>query len=134
MEYAKPLPRINGDNQPFWEGCRHHELRFQKCAACGHVRFPPSLVCPQCLGRQVEWVVAVGTGKVYTFAVYHVAFHEAFRQDLPYVVAVVALDEGPRLLTNIVGCTPDQVRCDMPVVVAWRDVTDQISLPLFAPA
>jgi len=133
MEYAKPLPRINGDNQPFWEGCRCHELRFQKCVACGHVRYPPSLVCPQCLGRDVEWIVSAGTGKVHTYAVYHIAFDATFREDVPYVVAVVELDEGPRLLTNIVGCPPEAVRCDMAVAVTWRDVTAQISLPLFTP-
>jgi len=133
MGYAKPLPRINGDNQPFWEGCRDHELRFQKCAACGHVRHPPSLVCPQCLGRDGQWIVSAGAGRIFSYAVYHVAFHEGFKPDVPYVVALVDLDEGPRLLTNIVGCAPGDVFCDMPVRVIWEDVTPEISLPKFTP-
>jgi len=133
MEYAKPLPRINGDNQPFWEGCRNHELRFEQCTACGHVRHPPSLVCPRCLGRQGQWIRSAGAGKVYSFAVYHVAFHEGFKQEVPYVVALVDLAEGPRLLTNIVGCAPEDVFCDMPVWVTWEDVTPEISLPKFRP-
>ena len=134
MEYTKPLPRINSDNREFWEGCRNHELRFQKCASCGHIRFPASYVCPKCLRKDFQWIVSAGIGKVYTYAVYHVAYHQGFLEDLPYVVAVVELQEGPRLLTNIVGCSPDEVSCEMPVSVVWEDVTPDISLPLFRPS
>ncbi|MGC9324173.1 MAG: Zn-ribbon domain-containing OB-fold protein [Desulfomonilia bacterium] len=134
MAYEKPLPRINSDNQAFWEACRNHELRFQRCTLCGHVRFPSSLVCPHCHGRASEWIVSAGTGKVYTYAVYHVAYHPGFLEDVPYVVAVVELDEGPRVLSNIVGCAPGEVVCGMPVAVAWEDVTPEVSLPKFTPA
>jgi len=133
MTYEKPLPRINADNQLFWEGCKDHELRFQKCASCGHVRYPPSIVCPGCHCRDYQLIVSAGTGKVYTYAVYHTAYHPGFQGDVPYVVAVVELDEGPRLLTNIVGCTSEKVFCEMPVLVAWQDVTLEISLPMFTP-
>ena len=133
MAYEKPLPRINGDNQPFWEGCRNHELRFQKCESCGHVRFPPALVCPQCLCRDFQWIISTGTGKVYTYAVFHVAYHPSFQGDVPYVTAVVELDEGPRLLTNIVGCAPEEVFSEMRVCVVWEDATPDISLPMFTP-
>jgi uncharacterized OB-fold protein len=78
-------------------------------------------------------VVASGKGTIYTFAVYHVAYHPGFKEDLPYVVAVVALDEGPHLLTNIVGCPLDQVKCDMPVLVDWQDITREYTLPKFRP-
>jgi uncharacterized OB-fold protein len=131
MTYEKPLPRINADNKLFWEGCRDHELRFQKCSSCGHVRFPPSLVCPQCHQQDFQLIVSAGTGKVYTYAVYHVAYNPGFQGDVPYVVAVVELDEGPRLLTNIVGCKPDEVFCEMTVSVTWEDVTPEVSLPMF---
>ena len=131
--YSKPLPRLNGDNQPFWEGCRRHELRFQRCPACGHVRWPPSLLCPQCHSDETDWMVSRGLGSVYTFCVYHAPLIKAFSADLPYVVAVVALDEGPRLLTNIIDCEPEKVYCDMRVRVAWEDVTEDISLPKFKP-
>ncbi|HON38121.1 MAG: Zn-ribbon domain-containing OB-fold protein [Desulfomonilia bacterium] len=133
MEYTKPLPRINSDNREFWEGCRNHELRFQKCASCGHIRFPASYVCPKCLRKDFQWIVSAGIGKVYTYAVYHVAYHQGFLEDLPYVVAVVELQEGPRLLTNIVGCPPEEVSCEMPVTVVWKDATPDISLPMFRP-
>ncbi|HPJ07961.1 MAG TPA: OB-fold domain-containing protein [Deltaproteobacteria bacterium] len=133
MPYDKPLPKINPDNRPFWEGCRGHELRFQKCSDCGHVRWPPSPLCPCCHSTGITWLVSRGMGRVYTFAVYHTAYHPGFAADLPYTVAVVALDEGPHLLTTIVGCKPDEVRCDMPVEVLWEDVDETISLPRFKP-
>jgi hypothetical protein len=132
-EYPKSLPNINGDNKEFWTGCKAHELRFQKCKTCGHVRWPTSFVCPMCHSRETEWIVSRGKGKVYTFIVYHVAYHPGFENDLPYVVADVELEEGPRLVTNIVGCRPGEVRCEMLVEVAWEDITEEFSLPKFKP-
>ena len=134
MATEKPLPQVNPDTQPFWDGCKEHELRFQKCMDCGHVRWPPSMICPECHAAQTEWITAGGKGTVYTYAVYHRAFHPAFKDDLPYVAAVVELEEGPHLLTNIIGCKPEAVRCDMSVEIAWEDVTDEFSLPKFKPA
>lgn len=133
MSDNKPLPKINGDNRPFWEGCRNRELRFQKCQNCGHVRWPPAHLCPDCHAAETDWLVSGGVGRVYTFAVYHTAFHPGFSDELPYTVAVVVLDEGPHLLTNIVDCPPDRVRCDMPVEVVWEDVDERITLPKFRP-
>lgn len=133
MTTEKPLPQVNPDNRPFWDGCRKHELRFQKCVECGHVRWPPSMICPECHVCRYEWIIACGKGVVYTFAVYHRAFHPAFENELPYITAIVKLVEGPHLLTNIVGCNPEHVRCDMPVEVVWEDVTDEYSLPKFKP-
>jgi uncharacterized protein len=132
-QYDKPLPNVNGDSREFWIGCKEHELRFQRCKACGHVRWPASILCPMCYSRNTEWIISRGKGKVYSFAVYHVAYDPAFEKDLPYVAADVALEEGPRLLTNIVGCRPDEVRCEMPVEVIWEDITEEFSLPKFKP-
>jgi uncharacterized protein len=132
-DYQKPLPEINGDNTEFWSGCRAHELRFQKCRDCGHVRWPPSILCPACHSRETEWIVSSGRGTVYSFVIYHVAFHEGFRDDVPYVVADVELEEGPRLLTNIVECPHERIACGMPVQVVWDDVTEDFSLPKFRP-
>jgi uncharacterized OB-fold protein len=134
MTYGKPLPKMNSDAREFREGCREHELRIQKCGGCGHLRWPPAILCPGCLSRDTQWVKASGRGTVYSYAVYHVAFDPAFQEDLPYVVALVALEEGPRLLTNLVGCDPGAVFCDMAVEVVWDDVTDAVSLPRFRPA
>ena len=134
MDYKKPLPKVNADTKPFWEGCREHQLRFQKCTHCSHVRWPPSVLCPMCYSRDTEWVVSSGRGRVYSFVVYHQAYHPAFEGDLPYVVAIVELEEAPHVLTNIIGCSPEQVKCEMPVEVVWEEVTDKITLPKFRPA
>jgi hypothetical protein len=131
--YSKPLPKVNGDNQPFWEGCKQRELRFQQCVACGLVRWPPALLCPRCHASETAWRISGGLGKVFTFTVYHAAFHPGFAAELPYVVAVVALDEGPHLITNIVGCRPEEVKCDLRVKVVWEEVTEAITLPKFTP-
>jgi hypothetical protein len=131
--YSKPLPKLNGDNQPFWDGCKQHELRFQQCAACGLVRWPPAFLCPRCHSPQTTVHIASGLGKVFTFAVYHVAYHAGFAAELPYVAAVVALDEGPHLMTNIVGCRPEEVKCDLRVKVVWEEVNQAFTLPKFTP-
>jgi uncharacterized protein len=134
MTYKKPLPKIGPDTRGFWEGCREHEIRIQKCGACGQLRWPPAFLCPHCLSQETQWVKASGRGHVYSYVVYHLAYDPAFRGDLPYVVALVALEEGPHLLTNIVGCDPGAIVCDMPVEVVWNDVTETVSLPKFRPA
>ena len=134
MAYEKPLPEPNPDTRPFWEACQRHELRFQKCLSCGHVRWPASILCPVCYSRETEWIKSSGQGKVYTFVVHHQAFHPAFEPDLPYVTAVIDLEDGPHFLSNIVGCPPEDVACDMPVEVTWVDVHPDFSLPKFRPS
>ena len=133
MTYKKPLPKVNADSKFFWDGCKEHRLCFQKCRECGHIRWPAAFICPHCLSQNTELTVSEGRGKVYSFVTYHVAYHPEFKNDLPYVVAVVALEEGPHLLTNITGCKPDDVACDMRVKVAWDDITEDFSLPKFQP-
>ncbi len=131
--YNKPLPMISPDTKGFWEGCREHAIRIQQCSDCGHLRWPPAFLCPQCLSRNTQWISASGRGTVYSFVVYHVAYDPAFLGDLPYVVALVALEEGPHLLTNLVECDPGNITCDMPVEVIWDDVAPGVSLPKFRP-
>jgi uncharacterized OB-fold protein len=133
MAYDKPLPMPNLDTKPFWDGCKEHELRFQKCRDCGLVRWPPSIICPGCYSTDTEWIVASGRGKVYTFGIFHEVYHPAFKDEVPYVTASVELEEGPRLLTNVVGCSTEEVRCDIPVGVVWDDVTEEFTLPKFKP-
>ena len=134
MKLAKPLPKINADTQTFWDGCRQHVFRIQKCGDCGHLRWPPAFLCPNCLSKNTQWIAASGRGPVYSYAVYHVAFDPAFQEDLPYVVALVTLEEGPHILSNIVGCDPHKVICDMPVEVIWNEATESVTLPKFRPA
>lgn len=132
MGEKKPAPIIGPDNALFWEGCKGRILVFQRCARCGHVRWPPAIICPRCLSHEVEECRASGRGRIYTYVVYHLAYHEAFREDLPYVVALVDLEEGPRLLSNIVDCDIADLACEIPVECIW-DNEGEIPLPKFRP-
>jgi len=132
VEYNKPLPEITPDNQPFWEACKRHELCLQRCQDCGHLRLP-SPICQQCLSMNSEWVRVSGRGKVYTWTTIYQRYHPAFAEELPYNVTMVALEEGPRLLANIVDCKNEDLRIGMEVEVVFEDVTEEITLPKFRP-
>jgi uncharacterized OB-fold protein len=131
--YRKPLPEPSESTRPFWEGTRAHELRLQRCRDCRKHIFYPRLVCPFCLSDNLDWVTASGKGKVYSYTVVRRAMHPAFREDVPYVLAIVQLEEGPRITTNIVGVPPQEVRVDMPVRAAYDDVTPDLTLLKFEP-
>ena len=134
MSDRRPLPRIDEESRGFWEALARHELYFQRCRACHTARFPPRAVCPACLSSATEWIRASGRGTVYTFTVTHQNPAPGFREALPYVLAIVELAEGPRIMTNIVGCAPDSVRIGMPVEVVFEDVTPEVTLAKFRPA
>jgi len=129
----KPLPRPSEDSAPFWESAFKGELRMQKCSDCGHVRFPPAVLCARCLSEQAEWVKLSGRGTVYSWIVVHQSQHPAFNADVPYNVAIVELEEGPRMHTNIVGCMNDQISIGMPVEVAFEKVDVDTALVKFRP-
>lgn len=133
MSYKKPLPRIDEESRGFWEALGRHELYVQRCRDCHTTRFYPRAVCPSCLSSAVEWLRCSGRGTVYSFTVTHQNQAPGFREELPYVLAVVELAEGPRLMTNVVGCAPAAVRIGMPVEVEFADVTPEITLPKFKP-
>jgi uncharacterized OB-fold protein len=131
--YRKPLPRIDEESRGYWEALARHELYFQRCRDCGTSRLYPRTVCPACLSSATEWVRASGRGTIYTFTVTHQNQAPGFREELPYVLAIVELEEGVRLMTNVVGCAPDAVRTGMPVEVVFEDVTPEITLAKFRP-
>ncbi len=133
-KFKKPLPRLDQENRPFWEACARHELYLQKCKECGRLRYYTRALCPYCLSDQTEWVQSLGRGKVYTFTVTYQNQSSGFRDSLPYVMAYVELEEGVRMLSNIVGCKPEEVKIGMPVEVTFEDVTSEISIPFFRPA
>jgi uncharacterized OB-fold protein len=133
-KYAKSLPRIDEESKGYWEACQRHELVIQQCTACGALRHYPRALCPACLSSAVEWVRSRGRGTVYTFTVTYQNQAPGFRDALPYVLAYVELDEGVRLLTNIVDCAPDAVRIGLPVEVVFEDATPAVTLPKFKPA
>jgi uncharacterized OB-fold protein len=133
-KYAKPLPRIDQESKGFWEACQRGELYLQRCGGCGKTRYYPRALCPHCLDDRTEWVLSSGKGAVYTYTVTHQNQAPGFRDSLPYVLAYVDLEEGVRLLTNIVGCDPESVRIGMAVMVAFEEATAEITLPKFKPA
>jgi uncharacterized OB-fold protein len=131
----KPVPAPDADTKPFWEGCRKRELLIQECDACGRFHFPPSGRCPHCGAAGSRWVKASGRGRVYSWiVVVHPVPKEVYAGDVPYVVALVDLDEGVRMATNLVGCDPKAVVAEMPVEVTFHDVGDDLTLPYFRPA
>ncbi len=134
MTYQKPLPEPTSDDKFFWDGCKQHRLLFQKCGDCGLVRWPPDVVCPKCYSRKAEIVASAGKGRLYTYAIYHRAYHPAFVADLPYITAVIEMAEGPHFLSNIVGAHAQDLKCDMSVEVVWEDIAPGITLPKFWPA
>lgn len=129
----RPLPAITPETQHFWEGTRAGELRLQKCAACSHVYFPPRPFCPQCAAREVQVFRATGRATLYSYVIHHRPV-PGFTP--PYSIAVVQLEEGPRMMTNIVEIeqTPEALQLDMPLEVIFERLSDEISLPLFRPA
>lgn len=136
VEYTKPLPSPDLDTMGFWEGCRAHVLRAQRCATCGTFRWPPHGICPECSSWDFEWVKLPETDKVYSYVVVHHVTTPAFATDAPYVVANITIDgtaERVRLMSNVVGCPWEDVRVGMPVRVFFEDVTTEVSLPKFRP-
>ena len=133
-KYAKPLPTIDEETRPWWEALQRHELYIQKCRECGHTQYFPRAQCTACLSSNSEWVRCSGRGKIYTFTATYQNPIPGFRESLPYIMAYVELDEGPKMLTNIVDCRPDQVKIGMPVEVVYEDVTPEVTLAKFRPA
>jgi len=131
---VKPVPVPTKETKPYWDGCKKHELHIQKCVACDHYQFYPRLYCTACMSDRVEWVKASGRAKVLSFTIVYRPVTQAFAGDVPYVVALVTLDEGPQMMTNIIGCPPEQVKIGMPVRVTFEDWTEEISVPKFRPA
>jgi len=133
-EALRPLPNLAElDTRPFWEATKEHELRYQVCNACGGVVFYTRRHCPHCMSFDLRWETSKGEGTVYSFTVIRQIGHPAFRAMAPYVVALIDLDEGFRMLSNVVGVDVSQVKIGERVRVTWEDY-DEVSLPLFTPA
>jgi uncharacterized OB-fold protein len=130
-EKSKPLPIPNQDTEPFWQGCARGELLLQKCSPCGHYRHPPSPICPACLSPHYRWTASSGRGTVYSFVVVHRALHPAWEKELPYVVAIIELAEGPHLMSNVVETPVDQVKIGMNVEVFFERASEEIAVPKF---
>jgi uncharacterized OB-fold protein len=131
-EFKNQPPSITASNRPFWEAARRNELVVYGCQHCGAL-YSQVTDCITCDSPRMEWIKVSGKGQVFTFCVYRQAFHPAWQEDVPYNVAYVKLDEGPLLITNIVGCSDDDIRIGMPVQVVFDDISDELTLPKFAP-
>lgn len=127
-----PLPRPTELSRPHWDGCREGVLRVQRCSACGAHVFIPQPLCTRCQSGALEWVASAGRGTLYSFTTVHRPPSPAFT--VPYVVAIVELDEGFHMLSNLVDCAPEDVRIGMRLEVTFRPVSHEITLPLFRPA
>ena len=134
-EYNKPLPGMDGLTQEFYDFCKEEALCFQKCTSCGTFRHVPREMCAQCNSFEWEWIPSSGKGTIYSWVVINRALHPAFYDPNPEAVpmapVVVEMEEGVRLLGNMVDCPPDQLKMDMPVEVVYEAVTEDVTLPRF---
>jgi uncharacterized OB-fold protein len=128
-----PLPAITDDTRPFWDGCRRRELVIQRCTTCGTHRHLPTPVCWKCRGFAHEWVRVSGRGTLFSYAVVHRAFLPELAADVPYTVAVVALDDAPgvRLVSNLAGAEAGELRVGLPVEVFFEEVSPEVTVPRF---
>jgi len=131
--YTKPLPQMTPEMRPFWEAAHSHRLVVQRCRGCGTHRFPARDICSRCLSREAEWAPVSGRGTIFSHATMHQVYHPGFAGDVPYAVVVVELEEGARLVSNLVGCPAGDVTPGLPVEVVFDDVTPEVTLPKFRP-
>ncbi len=129
-----PLPIRSELTVPYWDSLAQGRLSFQRCRHCGHAWLPARTECPSCLRADWHWQVASGRAKVVSWVVFHMAYHKAFEKRLPYNVAIIELEEGPRLISNVVGLPdPHALRIEQPVVLRIEQEGD-FALPRFVPA
>jgi uncharacterized protein len=131
--YKKTLPEPDMVSIHFWEAAKRHELHIQRCESCESYIFYPRAICPECLSSDLTWVKASGEGTVYSYTISRVLSDPGFADEIPYVVAIIELAEGPHMTSNIIGCQPESVRVGMPVVADFDDVTPEITLVKFRP-
>jgi uncharacterized OB-fold protein len=126
----KPAPTPSPESGPFWAAAKESRLSLQRCGVCGRFRFPPSRVCPHCFSDEFVWFDVTGKGRIHSFVVVHRATQKAFAV-VPYVVAVIELEEGARMVSNILTDKIETLRCGMPVRVCFETVTEEMAVPRF---
>lgn len=134
-EYDAPLPVPDPVTRPFWDSLKAHAIQLQKCGGCGRFLYYPRAVCPDCMSDDLAWTSVSGRGVVHAFTIPHRHPNPAFAARAPFVVALVELDEGVRMLSNLVEIdpSPEAVTVGMPVEIVYEDVTEEITLPRFRP-
>lgn len=133
VNYKKPVPVADEASRPFFDGAREHRLMIQRCETCGVVMWPVKTRCDNCLNATVTWVQASGKGTLYSFALMHQVYHAGFAEEVPYNIAQVDLAEGLRIISNVVGCSNDELKIGMALEVTFDDITDEMTLPRFRP-
>ena len=133
-EPARARPKPTPETQHYWDGAKAGELLLQCCDDCAHTYFPPRPFCPKCASRKVSIKKASGKGTLYSYVINHRPAAPGFTP--PYAIAVVALEEGPRMMSNIIDCpqTPEALVLDMALEVAFETIDDKLTLPVFKPA
>ena len=132
--YRKPVPDISNDTRPYWDGLKAGKLMLQRCADCGKVRHYPRPMCDGCYSMNTDWVQASGKGTVHSYTISHHPFHPGFKEEMPYVLITVDLEEGVRLNAQARGIGEGEVRVGMPVRIGFEVATDEFSLPVVLPA
>lgn len=131
MTPAKPTPILDGRSREWFDAAAAGKLLVQRCDSCGHTQFYPRAHCVECFSRDVGWLEAAGTGTLHTFTVVHRTPNAEFSDDCPYVLAIVELDEGPRVSSRIVDVPLDEIRCDMAVEAVFDRGDGAVVSPLF---
>ena len=133
-EYKKPLPVTQPWSQEFWKGTKQRKFLIQHCNDCGKNIFYPRKFCPECWSSNLGWIESKGKGNLHSYTITMYGVEEKFAEDLPFVLALVDLDEGIRVMSRVVNCEHEDIKCDMPVEVVFEDITEEFTLFYFQPA
>jgi uncharacterized protein len=130
---GKFLPVPTAETARFWQGCHDHKFLLQRCSDCGRHQFYPRIICANCMSEQLEWTEASGRGTVASYTIVTRAVSDAYAADAPYVVALIELEEGPTMMSNVIGCDVGDVKSGMAVEVVFEDWSADITVPKFRP-
>lgn len=129
----KMIPTPTNETKPYWEACQQMKLVIQQCSDCEHIQFYPRLMCSNCMGRNVSWIEASGNAIIVSYTIIHRPILPAYIKEAPYILAIVRLEEGPTMMTNIINCPLDEVVCGMEVTVQFKHWSEEFLVPVFEP-
>lgn len=133
MEHSKLIPVPTIETKPYWDACQQKKLSVQKCEACGHIQFYPRIMCTECSSRNVSWTEVSGEAKVITYTIVHRPILDAYKEEAPYILSILKLNEGPTMMTNIINCPLNEVHCGMKVEVTFKNWGEDFLVPVFEP-
>lgn len=128
---TRPCPDSRGAGKKYWSSGRNATLSIPLCTTCNKAHWYPRLYCPHCGANTLKWINCSGKGEIHTFTVVRQSAHRYFKSKVPYILAMVALEEGPLLMSNVIDCSVDEVAIGLPVKVTFEDAGDNLSIPLF---